>query len=65
MAHVAFAHVANGKAYVTVQVDGAAQAEVKDLAVAAFAGLGVAYDGLANSAQANAYGNYFCYAQAS
>lgn len=63
MAHVAFAHVSNGTAFVTVQVDDAPQSEVKDLAKAAFAGLGVEYDGLAFGAQANAYGNYFCYAQ--
>ena len=63
MAHVAFAHCQNGTAYVTIQMDGAPAAETHALAKEAFLGLGVAYDGFANSARSGAQGNYFCFSQ--
>jgi hypothetical protein len=62
-ASVAFAHVANGTAYVTVTVNGAPVVEVRDLAKSAFLGLGVEYDGLANSARSGYLGNYFTASQ--
>lgn len=62
-ASVAFAHTSNGKAYVTIAINGAPQAEVRSLAKTAFAGLGVVFDGLANSARSSALGNYFTFSQ--
>ena len=62
-ASVAFAHVANGKAYVTLAVNGAPVAEVHALAKSAFLGLGVEYDGFANSARSGFLGNYFTASQ--
>lgn len=63
-ATVAFAHTQNQTAYVTIAVNGAPQAEVRDLAKEAFTGLGVTFDGLANSHKAFGGGNYFTYSQA-
>lgn len=64
MAHVATAHCQNGTAYVTVQIDGSPQSEVRDLAKSGFAGLGVEMDSLANSHRSFCVGNYFTYSQA-